>query len=144
MRHGEVAISDSIVSDACHPATTQDMTAPASSASPEDPELSGVQKNGSAHMLSMSADFASTVHLPSTLEGGRTTSPARSQSPSRSRRNNTHGQIMRFKIKAPGASSPYRSGKTLTLPKVNAIKPPEASSQAAAEILKSSAPVDLN
>ena len=49
---------------------------------------------------------------------------------------------MRFKIKAPGASSPHRPGKTLTLPKVNAVKPPEASNQVAAEILKASAPVD--
>jgi len=129
-----------------NPATALDMTASAS-ASPEAPEISCVQKGNSVHAMSMSADFASSMPLLSTQEQGRSSSPgspARSQSPHRSRRNNTHGQIMRFKIKAPGASSPYRAGKTLTLPKLNSVKPPEASCQAAAEILKASAPIDLN
>jgi Ca2+-binding EF-hand superfamily protein len=124
-----------------NPATAQNM---ADSAWFQAPGLSGVQKGSSVHKMSMSADFTSTMPLPSTQEGRNSTpgSPARSQSPHRSRRSNTHGQIMRFKIKAPGASSPHRPGKTLTLPKVNAVKPPEASNQAAAEILKASAPVD--
>jgi hypothetical protein len=108
--------------------------------------LSTVVKSGSANNLSMSLDFASSMPLTSSLNraGGRSQpgSPTRTGSPSRSsRHNNTNGQIMRFKIKAPGASSPTRTGATLTLPKIMSISLDQASPEATEALLRQSAPL---
>ena len=99
----------------------------------------GVEKSNSDASLLISTDLDSSMPLPSAL---RTGSPVGSPSRGSGTLQHRHyGEIMRFKIKQPGASSPYRDGKSLTLPKIKTISLEEASPEATESILKLSNPL---
>ncbi len=77
---------------------------------------------------------------------GRSTSPLRSGRPHSPNKVDNSGQIMRFKIKPPGAQSPTRMGEALTLPKIyNMSKSVEGlmSSEATQTFLGQTAPIGL-
>ena len=81
----------------------------------------------------------------SPITGARSGSPGRSRPHSPSRVNNT-GQIMRFRIRPPGAASPTRKGEKLTLPHIKDMNKSiegSASSGALQNILSKTAPIGL-
>lgn len=126
-----------LLSDGSKP-TSQPIASPA-----PGPEVnSHVGKSTSSANLISSTDFASSMPLPSSLSrtGSPTDSPIRGASSHR-RHDNTHGEIMRFKIKQPGASSPHRAGKTLTLPQITIMSLDGASPEATEALLKQSDPM---